>query len=98
MKTRFRRTRKKKRAESRDSGRGFSRAWGEYFFAPASAFFLYLALTAAENLGKKELAVGTDFLGLGGTMQNGAQMAVLGGLLVGGLVVAQQMGIAGAAG
>ena len=80
----------------------WSKWWSKFFswtfFAPASAFFLYLALTAAENLGKKELAVGTDFLGLGGTMQNGAQMAVLGGLLVGGLVVAQQMGIAGAAG
>lgn len=69
------------------------------FFAPASAFFLYLALTAAEALGKEKLIASQGFAGPFKTfMDQGAQMAVLGGLLMGGLIVAQQMGIAGAAG
>ncbi len=80
----------------------WSKWWSKFFswtfFAPASAFFLYLALTAAENLSKAPLEVGSDLLGLGGAMRNGAQMAVLGGLLIGGLIAAQQLGIAGAAG
>jgi hypothetical protein len=72
------------------------------FFAPAVSFFLYLALRSAEQLSKTGLPASTshDLGGLGGAMHSimsqGAQMIVLAGIMLGGLIIGQNMGVAGA--
>lgn len=81
----------------------FHKWWSKFFqwvfFAPAVSFFIYLAITSVKALGSKPLSV---IPGLSGALQTvasqGAQMAVLAGIMIGGLIVAQSMGIAGAAG
>lgn len=79
--------------------------WNEFlkwvFFLPASTFFLYLAVKTAEELGKNPIFISGGVFSLSGfasLMSQGAQMIVLAGLLLGGLIVAQKMGIHGADG
>lgn len=82
----------------------FSKWWSKFlewvFFAPAVSFFIYLALIVAEQLGKRPLEVQSDFalLPLKNIVIQGAQMVVLAGIMIGGLIAAQKMGITGAAG
>lgn len=87
-------------------GGQFNKWWNSFlrwsFFAPAMMFFVYLALISVEGLGNvgfKLKETGNFFTGvLQNTMIQGAQMVVLSGLLIGGLIIAQKMGIIGAAG
>ncbi len=89
----------------------FNKWWNSFlkwvFFAPTASFFIYLSLISLQRMN----AVGSTFLQgipvsvfsvfgstLGGVLILGLQMIVIGGLLVGGIIVAQSMGIAGAAG
>ena len=83
----------------------FKKWWSKFlqwvFFAPAVMFFVYLALVSVEGLGeiRTNLEGGGFFIGsLQNIMIQGAQMIVLSGILIGGLIVAQQMGIKGASG
>jgi hypothetical protein len=83
----------------------FSDWWKNFikwvFFLPAVTFFLYLAVETASALGKTPMFTqGSIFSasGFAGLMSNGAQMIVLAGLLLGGLIAAQSMSIAGASG
>jgi len=84
----------------------FSKWWNKFlqwvFFAPASMFFVYLALVSVKSLGSTNLAFlenSNTFAGvIKNTMIQGAQMVVLAGILIGGLIIAQKMGITGAAG
>lgn len=81
----------------------FHKWWSKFlewtFFAPAVSFFIYLAIAAAKALGEEPLAA---IPGLDGVLESvisqGAQMVVLSGIMIGGLIVAQNMGIAGAKG
>ncbi len=80
----------------------FSKWWSKFmeqvFFAPILMFFLYLALGSAEALGKVNTT--NEFFKMG-ALQNimviGSQMTVLSGILIGGLIAAQKMGIVAAA-
>lgn len=82
----------------------FSEWWTSFikwvFFAPAATFFIYLAFAALEGIGKLPAlnAGGSNFFtaGLITIMSQGVQMFVISGIMLGGLIVAQQMGIAGA--
>ncbi len=79
----------------------FNKWWDKFlqwaFFAPATMFFVYLALISVEGIGD----VGVKLKGTGGfftgVLQNvmiqGAQMLVLSGILIGGLIIAQKMSI-----
>lgn len=83
------------KGQNSDWWKNFSK-WN--FFAPAVSLFVYLSLIAAEGLskaGKPDLGNGFSSLMLG-IMQQGVQMIVVGGLMVGGILVAEKMGIAGA--
>ncbi|MDP3974952.1 MAG: hypothetical protein Q8P88_01535 [Candidatus Jorgensenbacteria bacterium] len=67
------------------------------FFAPAASFFIYLAFRAVEKLGTTEIfTAGADNF-FEGTMltvaSQGAQMIVIAGIMIGGLMVANNMGI-----
>ncbi len=70
------------------------------FFLPAVTFFLYLAVETAFQMEKNSIFINvTGFTGaLASIMAQGAQMIVLAGLLLGGLIVAQELGIKGASG
>lgn len=77
--------------------------WKYVFFAPAASFFVYLSLVAADNLkgeayqSKISAAVGGGLPGaLGKVAQQGTQMIVVAGLMIGAITVAQKMGIFGA--
>ncbi|MBI4034246.1 MAG: hypothetical protein HY378_01720 [Candidatus Brennerbacteria bacterium] len=86
----------------------FNKWWNKFFqwifFAPASMFFVYLALISVKGLGDIEVQLKDTGGGLGGfftgvlqnTMIQGAQMVVLSGILIGGLIIAQKMSILGA--
>ncbi|MDI6820610.1 MAG: hypothetical protein QMD65_00315 [Patescibacteria group bacterium] len=82
----------------------FKKWWSKFlewvFFAPVVAFFFYLTLTSIKSLNQNALLPdGTFFKGtLSDLMAQGAKMVLLIGLLFGGLIIAQQMGITGAAG
>lgn len=79
----------------------FSTWWNTFlkwtFFAPAASFFIYLSFRAIQQLGTQEIfRVGADNFfesGLLTVASQGAQMVVVAGLLIGGLIVAQKMGI-----
>ncbi len=70
------------------------------FFLPAVTFFLYLAVETAIQLEKNSIFINAaGFTGtLASIMAQGAQMIVLAGLLLGGLIVAQKLGVEGASG
>ncbi|MDI6734302.1 MAG: hypothetical protein QMD50_02305 [Patescibacteria group bacterium] len=82
----------------------FRKWWNKFlewvFFMPVVAFFLYLTLTSIKSLNQNAiLADGTFFkASMADLMVQGAKMVLLIGLLFGGLIIAQQMGITGAAG
>ncbi|KKU91580.1 MAG: hypothetical protein UY23_C0001G0186 [Candidatus Jorgensenbacteria bacterium GW2011_GWA1_48_11] len=87
-------------------GGEFSRWWKSFFrwsfFAPASAFFLYLALVSVSNL-QTMVGTATTNSGYGSNflsdlLTQGAQMFVLVGIMLGGIIIAQEMGITGASG
>ena len=77
----------------------FKEWWSSFFkwvfFAPAVSFFIYLALTSAETLASKSGVTNIES-GLSEIMKGGSQMIVLAALLMGGLIVANKLGIAGA--
>jgi len=87
-------------------GGQFNKWWNSFlrwsFFAPASMFFVYLALISVEGISKMgvELKAGSNFFtgALQNTMIQGTQMVVLSGILIGGLIIAQKMSIIGANG
>lgn len=69
------------------------------FFLPAVAFFIYLALTSVQFFDGMNINTATAVGGtLGIVFDQGIKMILLCGLMLGGLIVAQNMGIAGAAG
>ena len=73
------------------------------FFAPAAAFFMYLAiLTSTAYRNGVEGAGLTSIANMSSSLQNiirnGMTGVILVGLIIGGLIVAQKMGIAGAKG
>ncbi len=79
----------------------FSKWWSSFiewvFFAPAMLFFVYIAVLSAQNLKDVIQPTGSGFSGILSTvMSTGMQMVVLAGVLVGGVIAAQKMGIAGA--
>lgn len=87
----------------------FSKWWKRFFewifFAPAAAFFVYLALFSQQALQgsgaitqESKSVLGTIDVAIQTTLSQGAQMLILMGIMVGGLIVAKNMGIAGAAG
>lgn len=81
----------------------FSKRFGEFiqwaFFGPAVSFFIYLSLVMAEQLSKNKPAIGSMASSMGaGIVSNGLNMVVLGAIMLGGLMAAQNMGITGAAG
>ncbi len=81
----------------------FNEWWSKFldwvFFAPAVSFFIYVALTGAQFLGSAQISTGGSVGSvLETTFSQGAQMVVLAGILLGGLIAAKSMGIAGAAG
>lgn len=82
----------------------FTKWWSKFlewaFFAPAVSFFIYLSIIAAEKLGEMSIVVNSDFVfpALANTIMQGAQMILLAGIMLGGLIAAKNMGIAGAGG
>ena len=88
--------------------KGMWNKWVDYFlrwvfFAPAAAFFMYLAmLTSSAYKNRADGATLDTLTNTGGNIQNvvrnGMAGIILVGLMLGGLIVAQKMGIAGAAG
>lgn len=82
-----------------------SQWWSKFmkwvFFFPGVSFFVFLAIKSADALGSQAVAkteVG-NFFGsslIGTIFTQGARMIVLCGLMIGGLMVAQDMGITGA--
>lgn len=86
--------------------------WSDFlkwtFFAPASTFFMFLSLASVKQLAKLagagKAGLGGTALGgggvlaglLGGIMQQGVQMIIVAGVMLGGLIVADKMGIEGA--
>ncbi len=80
----------------------FSEWWSKFltwvFFAPAVSFFIYVALTSAQFLGKVSISTASVGSALETTFSQGVQMLILGGIMLGGLIAAQSMGIAGAKG
>ena len=77
----------------------FNKWWDTFikwvFFLPATTFFLYLAIQAANAMKDNTMfSTGSGFSGsIADIMKQGAQMVVLTGLLLGGLMAAQKMGI-----
>ncbi|MFA5870517.1 MAG: hypothetical protein WC842_01340 [Candidatus Paceibacterota bacterium] len=80
----------------------WSAFWKYTFFAPAVSFFVYLSILAAEGL--KSAGYQEKIMMVGGGLPNmlakiaqqGTQMIVVAGLMIGGIIVAQKMGIEGA--
>jgi hypothetical protein len=88
-----------------DTKNNWTKWWQEFFrwiwFAPALSFFLYLAFSIVTEKAKSlELKAAGDVLNMG-TLQASSgeiigQMFALMGILIGGLIAANSMGIAGA--
>lgn len=80
----------------------FKRWWGNFikwtFFAPAVSFFLYLSLVMAGTLTAEQSVSAAVPQSLVDILKNGLNAIVLAGLMLGGIIVAQSMGIAGASG
>jgi hypothetical protein len=81
----------------------FGEWWSKFldwvFFAPAVTFFIYIALTSAKFLGSVSISTsGSVGSILETTFSQGAQMVIMGGIMIGGLIAAKSMGIAGAKG
>jgi hypothetical protein len=82
----------------------FSKWWSNFFkwsfFAPAVSFFIYLTLVGAKELSTMSMSgIEGNFTGdLKNIMSQGAQMTILCGLMIGGLIAAQSLGIHGAKG
>ncbi len=87
----------------------FNKWWSSFFkwvfFGPASMFFIYLAVASAQGMSMQAQNYndGSGFFGSMGAvikdvLEKGAQMVVLIGVLLGGLMIAEQMGIEGAKG
>ncbi len=83
----------------------FSKWWNTFFqwvfFQPAMLFFIYLSILSLNFLGKtaQPSSSGNEvFGGLSTVITQGMQMLALCGFLIGGVIAAQKMGIAGAAG
>ncbi|KKU15605.1 MAG: hypothetical protein UX22_C0006G0013 [Candidatus Jorgensenbacteria bacterium GW2011_GWA2_45_9] len=82
----------------------FGRWWDKFiswtFFAPAVSFFFYLALVSIKQVSSGAAAVSTSQFFKDGfmaaIMQQGVRMVILIGLLIGGLIAAQEMSITGA--
>lgn len=83
----------------------YSKWWSKFiswtFFAPAASFFMYLALASVKGLAEKSassVSSGSYFGAsvLGGIMQQGVQMIIVAGVMVGGLLIAEKMGVTGA--
>lgn len=82
-------------------GKQFSNWWSSFieqvFFAPAMMFFVYLALASVSALGDAHESAAFFKAGaLQAILTSGSQMILLVGILVGGLIAAQKMGIEGA--
>ncbi|MEI6479556.1 MAG: hypothetical protein WCO21_01855 [bacterium] len=78
-------------------GEWWSNFLKQVFFAPAMTFFLYLAFMSVQGLAEKP-ATGAFFKdgALAAIISSGANMVVLIGILVGGLITAEKMGATGA--
>jgi len=80
----------------------WSAFWKYTFFAPAASFFVYLSILAAQGLNSIEYKSKIAVVGGGlpnilvKIAQEGTQMIVVAGLMIGGIMVAQKMGIEGA--
>lgn len=82
----------------------FSKWWNKFiqwiFFAPASAFFIYLAFATIKQLSISPILIPEGASYFAGSLQviaqQGAQMIVVVGILLGGLIMAQTIGIKGA--
>jgi hypothetical protein len=78
----------------------FGEWWSKFlnwvFFAPAVTFFIYIALTSAKFLGSVSISTASFGSALETAFSQGAQMLILGGIMLGGIIAAQSMGIAGA--
>jgi hypothetical protein len=93
-------------------GKYWSEWWGHFikwtFFAPISAFFLYLAINAAISVDRFRESFAIDLSGTSGlataqtalkgvifnSLENIAQQLIVIGLLIGGLIAAEKSGIA----
>jgi len=81
---------------------GYFNKWWNYFikwtlFAPAVSFFIYLSMASLDGLKKATLTVKGDYsLGLSTVFSQGMQMIVIAGTLLGGIIVAEKLGITGA--
>lgn len=83
--------------QSSKFGSWWSKFIEQVFFAPAITFFIYLALASVEALGRQYES--SQFFKAGALqaiLTSGSQMIVLQGILVGGLIAAQKMGVHGA--
>lgn len=84
----------------------FGKWWSSFlrwtFFAPASAFFMYLALSAvgkfAELNNPSSAVFGTLESSLAGLLAKGANIIVITGMMLGALMIAETMSIKGASG
>ena len=84
----------------------FQKWWSKFlqwtFFFPAAAFFLYLAIVTQQELGVQQVsgvAAARDLAGWGEGIAEGMLKLVLQvGIMVGGLIAANAMGISGASG
>lgn len=82
-------------------GKLFSQWWDSFikqvFFAPAVTFFIYLALASVSKLGQvNETSAFFKQGALQAILVAGSQMLVLVGILIGGMMAAEKMGIEGA--
>ena len=82
-------------------GKLFSQWWDSFikqvFFAPTVTFFIYLALASVSKLGQvNETSAFFKQGALQAILVAGSQMLVLVGILIGGMIAAEKMGIAGA--
>jgi hypothetical protein len=77
----------------------FSKWWDKFlrwvFFAPALSFFIYLAFLSVEESAWQVRPYSGAFAAI---ITQGTTMIVLSGILIGGLIISQKMGIVGAAG
>ena len=84
----------------------FGKWWSSFlrwtFFAPASAFFMYLALSAVTRLAALNTSNSPVFArlesSLSGILAKGANIIVITGMMLGALIIADKMGIKGASG
>jgi hypothetical protein len=80
----------------------FSKWWDSFFrwtfFAPAAFFFVYLALTSVSLISGQNKIYNAEAGAFTDILSKGSQMVILVGIMIGGLVVAQKMGIEAAGG